>query len=819
MKLKSAFIFSFLFLTISTFYGQITGTVKDENGEALPYVSVYVKNTSVGTTTNLDGEYSLKLDKNTYEIIFQYVGYKTENHTIKISGDKIEKNIVLKPENYKLEQIVITANSEDPAYEIIRKAQAKRKYYKQLITSYECDAYVRGFNKILNAPEKIFGVKIGDIDGALDSTRQGVVYLSESVSKLYYHKGEQKELMYSSKISGNDQGYSFNSAKEMTFDFYSNTIDLNRKLISPISSGAMSYYNYKLEGAHLDENGQLVNKIKVIPKNDYSACFYGHIYINEDLWNINSLELGVTSKSTQLAFIDSLTFKQTFVALGKEEWMPFSNVIRFKMKALGFVFAGNFAAVYSNYLLNAVDENVFGSEVFKVEKEANERTVEYWENLRPIPLTLEEQKDYIKKDSIQKVRESPEYLDSIDKKNNKFGILKLITGYSYQNSKNRTKYIFDAPIANISVNTIEGWGGDLKLFFEKSFNKNNTRTLIAGVRTSYGFSEKIWRPEAVMAYKANQTNNLHFELKGGKSISQINRVEPISDRLNSIMTYFFRRNYLKAYDKEYLSVEVGRDLGNIFGGQVSFNYENRNPLSNHYSSSLFYSDSRTFTDNIPGFDNHQALILRASLRIKLGEKIWAYPDQKFKVGSDWPTIWLNYKKGIKTLGSDISFDLIYATISKAYSPGSIGSMSFFVNGGKFLKQSNQLLLDNYHFLGNQTHIGNPATYNNRFLLLPYYSNSTDEQFVQVHLEYNFKGFLLSRIPIIKQLGWHLALGYKYLDSSDNPAYFEHHIGIDNLGVKIFRLFRVDFVWSNQNGIAAQQPKNTFGVVVGLKMGI
>ena len=42
-----------------------------------------------------------------------------------------------------------------------------------------------GSTKIYNAPEKIMGIEVGDMDGALDSTRQGVVYLSESVSKLY----------------------------------------------------------------------------------------------------------------------------------------------------------------------------------------------------------------------------------------------------------------------------------------------------------------------------------------------------------------------------------------------------------------------------------------------------------------------------------------------------------------------------------------------------------------------------------------------------------------------------------------------------------
>ena len=64
---------------------------------------------------------------------------------------------------------------------------------------------------------------LGDLGGTLDSNRQGIVYLSESEAKLYYQKPDQKkEEMISSKVSGNDNGFSFNRASLMDFDFYEN---------------------------------------------------------------------------------------------------------------------------------------------------------------------------------------------------------------------------------------------------------------------------------------------------------------------------------------------------------------------------------------------------------------------------------------------------------------------------------------------------------------------------------------------------------------------------------------------------------------------
>ena len=183
------------------------------------------------------------------------------------------------PQSAVLSEVVISADREDPAYAIIRKAIEKRPYYKDLIQSYECDVYVKGNQKILEAPEKILGVEVGDMEGMLDSSRQGIVYLSESVSKLYVDEGESKEVITSSKVSGDDQGYSFNSARELEFSFYENTFELQRQMVSPIANNALTYYKYRLEGVFQDEAGRLVNQITVIPKRDSDPAFYGTIYI------------------------------------------------------------------------------------------------------------------------------------------------------------------------------------------------------------------------------------------------------------------------------------------------------------------------------------------------------------------------------------------------------------------------------------------------------------------------------------------------------------------------------------------------------------
>ncbi len=809
--MRSAFLCLLTVLAFSVIgHAQLSGTVYDENNLPLPYVNVYVKNTSIGTTTNPEGQYSLELSTGKHEIVYQFIGYKNENHLVDIANEETVLDLTMQPESYTLVEVTINADAEDPAYAIIRKAQEKRKYYKQLLDNYECDAYVRGFNKVNKAPEKVLGIEVGDFEGALDSNRTGVVYLSESISKLYYKEGQAKEVLYSSKVSGNDQGYSFNSAREMDLNLYSNTVQLNsnmgRKLVSPIAYNAMSHYKYKLEGATYDSNGQLVNKIKIVPKNKYGNVFSGYIYINENLWNFHSLELNATKEATQIPFIDSLSFKQIYAPLDDQLWIRMSNVANFTMSAFGFSIEGSFACVYSNYNLGKIEDDVFNHEVFKVEIDANARTDSYWDTIRPIPLTLEEKIDYKRKDSITIVRESPAYLDSVDRAANKFELKDLVLGYTKQNSFNKTSSSISSILGNLRLNTIQGWNSTLKLGFDKRYNKAESKVLKSQLALNYGLSEKILRPNLTVAYQANWTSNLKIEAQVGKKISQYSRTIPIKDWVNSLYTLLGNRNYLKAYDKEYITLEASSDLAPGLAGGISIDYENRSTLTNHYLSETKRTEKNYSSNNpleptidTPAFEDHQAFILRAHLIFNFGQKIWSYPDWKFKMNSGWPTIGLYYKSGLKLLGGDTKYHLLYTSISKRLLTGIYGQSNFNIKAGSFLGATKpEYFIDYLHPNGNQTHLGFPREYRYSFLNMPYYSASTNGDFFEMHVQHNFGGYIISKIPLLKKLQWHLVGGYKLISSSSQPNYQEVHVGLDNLGIKAVRLFRLDMVWSKRD---------------------
>jgi hypothetical protein len=127
--MKNPILFVFLVFISNCAFAQsylVTGKISDEKNHALSFSSVLVKGTTQGTNANADGFYSLKLQPGTYELIFQYVGYKKKIETIVVTNNTT-KNVALSPESYELKEVVIK-DGEDPAYAVIRQAIKKRKY-------------------------------------------------------------------------------------------------------------------------------------------------------------------------------------------------------------------------------------------------------------------------------------------------------------------------------------------------------------------------------------------------------------------------------------------------------------------------------------------------------------------------------------------------------------------------------------------------------------------------------------------------------------------------------------------------------------------
>ena len=308
-------LFAFLFFSIANF-AQIKGTITDDKGNPLPFVSVLEENTYTSTTSNEQGNYQLnvkEVGKN--KITFQYLGFKTQKIAVASNSKTVILDVKLQEESFALNEVIIDPKN-NPANDIIRSAIANKKENSDRTARYTADFYSKGMFKVKDLPKKILGQKVDlgeDMASNLDSTGTGILYLSETISKISFEKPNKlKEKIIASKISGNNKGYSYNTASLSTYDFYENTLEFDIKLISPIADNAFNYYKYKLEGTFFDDNNQQINKIKVTPKRDKEPVFEGYIYIVDDSFAIYAIDLDIKGYRMKNEFTEIMTLKQSF---------------------------------------------------------------------------------------------------------------------------------------------------------------------------------------------------------------------------------------------------------------------------------------------------------------------------------------------------------------------------------------------------------------------------------------------------------------------------------------------------------------------------
>ncbi len=99
-------VFSILLIPVSV-YSQtqrtVTGTVIDEIGEPLTGASVRVVGESIGTATDIDGHYTLKIPATAKQLTFSYLGYTDQ--TVDITSDVI--NVTMRPDSEVLNEVVV----------------------------------------------------------------------------------------------------------------------------------------------------------------------------------------------------------------------------------------------------------------------------------------------------------------------------------------------------------------------------------------------------------------------------------------------------------------------------------------------------------------------------------------------------------------------------------------------------------------------------------------------------------------------------------------------------------------------------------------
>ena len=121
---------------------------------------------------------------------------------------------------------------------------------------------------------------------------------------------------------------------------------------------------------------------------------------------------------------------------------------------------------------------------------------------------------------------------------------------------------------------------------------------------------------------------------------------------------------------------------------------------------------------------------------------------------------LNYEKGFGSTVSGYDYDFFKLNIRQNLNLSRFGELGYSLHGGFFIDADE--ISDFKHFNGNQTRVGTGQNYLDKFNLLSYYERSTNETLAEIHLEHNFEGFVMNRIPLLKLLKSNLIIGSKII---------------------------------------------------------
>jgi hypothetical protein len=809
--LTAGFLFSFHF---SVKAGLIHGKTLDEKNHPLPFTTITIKELNKKIVSNGNGEYNVELNPGSYTFICQHVGFATVSKEIRVHEKEQVHNFHLSPNELTLTEVLIKAGAEDPAYAIIRNAIRERSFNGKKAGAYSCEAYIKGLIRTNDYPNTLFGQTIDFEDG--DTSKKKIIFLSESISDIFVSQSnETKVIVKSTRVSGQTNGLGL--ATPFLLSFYENIVALPksfnpRGFISPIADGALAFYNYKYLGAFY-ENNVMINKILVTPKRNFEPLFKGYIQIIENTWNIHSVSLSL-DKQSLLEFADKIKIEQQYEKVDFDTWMVGNQTIYPEVNFLGFDAGGYFTTLFSKYQVNKqFDKKEFGRVLLKYDSLSNKKPIEYWNDSRPIPLLSEEIADFRKKDSLEKRREDPAYLDSLDRRQNKinpFGL--IVNGQTLIKRSNKMNYSYDPLLKSVSYNTVEGIALQLSGSIQKELKGRNQITFTPVLR--YGITNRHFNAFLRTNYRFGKKYVNSITTSFGSRIYQFNNANPIPQIMNTFATLFSGYNYMKLYQANFFQVNYQKGLGDGFDFTGFINYQDRTPLVNT-DTSYGWGNSRIFKKFTPNYPTeivnqpmtaHQNLIIGFRINFRPGTKYIELPDRVISSFSRTPTFSLQYTKAIRNiLGSDSDFDKWRFSITGDINFKLGGEFKYRVETGGFINAKNVEVPDFNHFIGNLTRKSTP--YVESFQVAPFYALSNKEKiFLQLNGEYRLNGLITNKIPLIQRLNLRVVTGANTIWLKEQN-YTEVFIGVDN----ILKLFRIDYVWGMGKAV---MPQN--GIKIGIR---
>ena len=825
-----------LFVSISA-SAQIKGVITDSlTNEPLMYITVQYEGKGVGGISNANGEYQVETRKGWDELTFSAVGYITKKVKLK-PGTRV-LNVKLQSDDIMLSEVVVKPKKEkysrknNPAVEFMKKVIENKKALKLEENDYYQYQKYEKMKMSLNdvTPDKMekgiykkFSFFKDQVEVSPKTNKMILpISIKETASKTIFRKNPKSEKTIIEGMNSTGIEEFFNTGDMLgtiltdvfsDINIYDDDIRLlQRRFVSPIGRGAISFYKYYLMDTLMVDKQECVH-LTFVPQNPQDFGFTGHLYVVKDsTYAVKKCTMNLPKK-TGVNFVENLDIVQQFEQLPDGNWVLTDDDMTVELHFVKGIqgLEVQRTTKYSDYQFTEIEPRLFRLKG-NVIKEANmlAKSDEYWAKVRQVPLTKKESTMDVFMNRIEQI---PGFKYVI------FGAKALIENFVETGSKKHpSKFDFGPINTMITSNYVNG-----------------TRFRLSGMTTgnldphwslsgygAYGTKDKKWFYSGQVAYSFNKREYVLWEFpkhyiafKYTYDVMSPMDKYLATDKDNLFVGWKWTTVDQMSYMRDAtLTYELETNTG--FSVQAMARHRNDQPAGqlqywkNNGETPGQWDEKNTLVHDITTTE------LGVTLRYAPGETFVNTKQRRVPVSLDAPTFTLSHTAGFKgVLGGEYNFNLTEASIRKRFWLGSWGKLDVTARAGA---QWNTVPFPLLNLpMANLSYI----TQNNESFNLINNMEFLNDRYASLDVSWDLNGKIFNRIPLLKKLKWREAIGFKmlygHLTDKNNPMkhpgdselflfptrdgrptsfvmdpktpYMECSVGIHN----IFKILHIDYV--------------------------
>ena len=598
--------------------------VDDKTNERLAFVNIVINDDgTLGTTSDIDGKFSITTKKEINNLTFSFVGYEKEK--VEIKKDQDEIIVKMKPQNVQLSEIVIDANN-NPANRIIDSVLK----YRDSNNPKNLDSY---YYKIYD--NMVFTIDTTGLhpnDVMYNEFQDKDLMAMETVSEQLFKKpNKSQKNIIANKVSGIDSPmFVYIIENIQSIGFQEDLITINEKqYINPISNGSKKKYIFVLESTLKTDSNDSIFVISFKPyRNTNFNALSGTMTINSDKWAIQNIKAEPSKQDAMF----NIAIQQLYEKVNGY-WFP---------KQLNTNISFNMLDVYT--MMGIGKSYITEIEINKDLDRSNFSNADY-----VISDKAGDSDDVIKayryeELSGERLDATYKFVDSIfaAENINMDKIAGIMTNMMYDEIPIKSINLTVGDIMDYNI----GNGYMLGLGFRT--NERLSKTFSVGAFGNYWFKAKEFNYGGNLDFNLLTSKDMKLKFHAAHEFERLGNYGFNEENKSILNQSNYKHFYIKATSlNNIVSAEYSTYFNKHLKGFVRFEVADKKVFNN--SQILSFSDSQLY----------RLSTLDLGLRIAFGEK-FIKTSQGLSVGGNAnPVIWLSYQKNLKgVFGSPYNFDKI-----------------------------------------------------------------------------------------------------------------------------------------------------------------